>query len=416
MWATHTNPSVRWVQLTQAAVLTAFIGAMWGLERALIPLIAQEDFHITSTTVTLSFIVGFGVAKAFSNLFAGGLMDRIGRKHVLIIGWVAGLPVPFMIIWAPQWEWIVAANILLGINQGFCWTATILIMMDIMGSKYRGLATGLNEFIGYSGVAITTLAAGLVAAAFSPRPYPFFLGIGLASLGLLISIFFVRDSRQYLQEEVEPNPHGHQPARFWSTFVLSLKNRTLFSCNQAGLVTKINDATVWGLFPLFLVSQGLDITRISIVAAVYPQVWGISQLATGFLSDHLGRKPLIVAGMALQGLAISMAAVVDGFPSWIAVAAILGMGTAAVYPTLIAAVGDQAQPARRASAIGTYRWYRDSGFIFGGILAGIVADAQGFTVTLLVIGGINILSAFTVARLMSDPPKQPDGSITYPPE
>ena len=416
MWATHTNPSVRWVQLTQAAVLTAFIGAMWGLERALIPLIAQEDFHITSTTVTLSFIVGFGIAKAFSNLFAGGLMDRIGRKHVLIIGWVAGLPVPFMIIWAPQWEWIVAANILLGINQGFCWTATILIMMDIMGSKYRGLATGLNEFIGYSGVAITTLAAGLVAAAFSPRPYPFFLGIGLASLGLLISIFFVRDSRQYLQEEVEPNPHGHQPARFWSTFVLSLKNRTLFSCNQAGLVTKINDATVWGLFPLFLVSQGLDITRISIVAAVYPQVWGISQLATGFLSDHLGRKPLIVAGMALQGLAISMAAVVDGFPSWIAVAAILGMGTAAVYPTLIAAVGDQAQPARRASAIGTYRWYRDSGFIFGGILAGIVADAQGFTVTLLVIGGINILSAFTVARLMSDPPKQPDGSITYPPE
>ena len=416
MWATHTNPSVRWVQLTQAAVLTAFIGAMWGLERALIPLIAQEDFHITSTTVTLSFIVGFGVAKAFSNLFAGGLMDRIGRKHVLIIGWVAGLPVPFMIIWAPQWEWIVAANILLGINQGFCWTATILIMMDIMGSKYRGLATGLNEFIGYSGVAITTLAAGLVAAAFSPRPYPFFLGIGLASLGLLMSIFFVRDSRQYLQEEVEQNPHNHQPARFWSTFVLSLKNRTLFSCNQAGLVTKINDATVWGLFPLFLVSQGLDITRISIVAAVYPQVWGISQLATGFLSDHLGRKPLIVAGMALQGLAISMAAVVDGFPSWIAVAAILGMGTAAVYPTLIAAVGDQAQPARRASAIGTYRWYRDSGFIFGGILAGIVADAQGFTVTLLVIGGINILSAFTVARLMSDPPKQPDGSITYPPE
>lgn len=416
MWGTHTNPSVRWVQFTQAAVLTAFIGAMWGLERALVPLIAQQDFHITSTTVTLSFIVGFGIAKTFSNLFAGGLMDRIGRQHVLIIGWVAGLPVPFMIIWAPQWEWIVAANILLGVNQGFCWTATLLIMMDIMGDKYRGFSTGLNEFIGYSGVAVTALAAGLIAATFSPRPYPFFLGIGLASLGVIMSIFFVRDSRKYLQEEVEQNPHSHQPARFWSTFVLSLKNRTLFSCNQAGLVTKINDATVWGLFPLFLVSQGLDITRISIVAAVYPQVWGISQLLTGFLSDHLGRKPLIVAGMALQGLAISMTAVVDGFPSWIAIAAVLGIGTAAVYPTLIAAVGDQAQPARRASAIGTYRWYRDSGFIFGGILAGIVADAQGFTATFLVVGGINILSAFTVARLMSDLPKQPDRPYKYPPE
>ena len=411
MWAIPTNPSVRWVQLTQAAVLTAFIGAMWGLERAIVPLIAQQNFYITSTTVTLSFIVGFGIAKTFANLFAGGLMDRIGRQHVLVIGWVVGLPVPFLIIWAPQWEWIIAANILLGVNQGFCWTATILIMMDIMGDRFRGLSTGLNEFLGYSGVAVAALVAGLIATAFSPRPYPFFIGIGLASLGVLISIFFVRDSRQYLHHEMEQTPHGRQPARFWSTFALSLKDRTLFSCNQAGLVTKINDATVWGLFPLFLVSQGLDITRISIVAAVYPQVWGISQLATGFLSDHLGRKPLIVAGMALQGLAISMTALHVGFLFWIGIAAVLGMGTAAVYPTLIAAVGDQAQPTRRASAIGTYRWYRDSGFIFGGLLAGIVSDVHGFNITFLVIGGINILSAFTVARLMSEPLKRPGRSL-----
>ena len=401
MWATQANPSVRWVQLTQAAVLTSFIGAMWGLERALVPLIAQQDFHITSTTVTLSFIVGFGIAKTFANLFAGGLMDRVGRKRVLVIGWIAGLPVPFLIIWAPQWEWIIAANILLGVNQGFCWTATILIMMDIMGERFRGLSAGLNEFVGYSGVAVAALVAGVIASTFSPRPYPFILGIGLASLGLLMSVLFVRDSRHYIQIEPENALHVHQPDRFWTTFLLSLKNRTLFSCNQAGLVTKINDATVWGLFPLFLASEGLDITKISIVAAVYPQVWGISQLATGFLSDHFGRKPLIVVGMSLQGIAIALASFVAGFPLWIVVAAVLGIGTAAVYPTLIAAVGDQVHPVRRASAIGTYRWYRDSGFIIGGILAGILADLQGFKFTFLVVGGINILSAIVIVRLMS---------------
>ena len=407
MWDANLNPSVRRVQLPLLVILTAFVGAMWGLERTTVPLIAKDDFGITSPTITLSFIVGFGLTKSFANVFAGGLMDRVGRRRILILGWTVGLPVPFLIIWAPHWEWIVAANLLLGINQGLCWTATILMMIDVMGPKRRGLAAGLNEFGGYSGVAVTTFGTGFLAATFSPRPEPFFLGIGLAVVGLLLSAVLVRETTDHSREEAAQNPGRLGPGSFWGSFVTSLRDRTLLSCNQAGLVTKINDATVWGLFPLYLAAQGLGVVKIGVVAAMYPQVWGAFQLGTGFLSDRLGRKPLIVVGMLLQGVAVTVAAATEGFRVWLATAILLGIGTACVYPTLIAAVGDSSPPLRRASAIGIYRSFRDGGLVVGGLVAGVVADAQGFQTAFLVIAGFNFVSAFLVVALMTEPLRDP---------
>lgn len=400
------NPSERWVQLLLLAVLTAFVGGMWGLERTVVPLIAQKDFGIASATVALSFIIGFGLTKSFANLVAGGIMDRLGRRGVLILGWAVGVPVPLLILWAPRWEWIVAANVLLGINQGLCWTATILMMMDTMGAKHRGLSVGLNEFVGYSGVATTTLATGFIAAAFAPRPHPFFLGIALASLGFLLSLWLVRETGHYPREEAARSDTGPQPPSFRDSFTASLRDRTLVSCSQAGLVTKINDATVWGLFPLFLASQGLDVARIGIVGALYPAIWGVSQFGTGFLSDRLGRKPLILMGMLVQALGMWLAAIGGSFPFWLGGAVVLGIGTAAVYPTLIAAVGDHAHPLRRASAIGIYRWYRDGGFIVGALLGGLLADALGFRPAFLIIGGISLFSSLLVGAFMAEPSRR----------
>ena len=403
MWEKRANPSGRWVQLSLLLVLTAFLGAMWGLERTTLPLIAENEFGITSAAVTLSFVAGFGVTKAFANLFAGGLMDRLGRRRVLMLGWAAGLPVPLLIIWAPSWEWVVAANLLLGINQGLGWTATLLMMMDIMGPRRRGLSTGLNEFVGYSGVAVFTLVAGLLAAAYAPRPQPFLIGIVLAVLGIVISAIWVRETGHRPREEAA-SAHPPVPApSFRATFLAGVRDRTLRSCAQAGLVTKINDASVWGLLPLFLIDQEVGAVQIGIVAAVYPQVWGVGQLVTGFLGDRIGRKPLIVWGMLLQALGIWGLAAADGMLQWVAGAGVLGLGTAAVYPTLIAAVGDYAPPLRRASAVGVYRWYRDAGFVAGAVVGGLLADGFGFRSAFLVIGGISALSAAFVAVAMVEP-------------
>jgi MFS family permease len=399
MWVSTPNPSVRWVQLVLLLVLTAFLGAMWGLERTTVPLIAEQDFGITSTAVTLSFVAGFGVTKAFANLFAGGLMDRIGRKRVLAIGWAAGIPVPLMIIWAPSWEWIVAANLLLGVNQGLGWTATILMMMDHFGPKRGGLSTGLNELVGYSGVAALTVATGFIAATFAPRPHPFFIGIALALTGLIVTVAFVRETHHHV--DAEPTL-GDAPS-FRQAFAEASLDRSMASLNQAGLVTKINDATVWGLLPLYLAAQGVGLVEISIVAAVYPQVWGIGQGVSGALGDRIGRKPLIVTGMLTQALGIATLAFAGGLGGWITGAALLGLGTAAVYPTLIAAVGDRAHPKRRASAIGVYRWYRDAGFVVGALIAGGLADTLGYQAAYLVIGVISLASASLVAIGLSQP-------------
>lgn len=400
MWETPANPSGRWVRLSLLLVLTAFLGAMWGLERTTLPLIAEEDFGITSAAVTLSFVAGFGVTKAFANLFAGGLMDRFGRRRVLIAGWVAALPVPLLIIWAPSWEWVVAANLLLGINQGLGWTATLLMMMDIMGPRRRGLSTGLNEFVGYSGVAVLTFVTGLLAVAYAPRPHPFLIGVVLAVAGIVISVAWVKETGHGPREE----PASAAPApSFRATFVAAVRDRMLLSCAQAGLVTKINDAAVWGLVPLFLAGQGVGAVQIGVVAAVYPQVWGVGQLLTGALGDRIGRKPLIVWGMALQALGIWLLAAADDLLVRVAGAGVLGLGTAAVYPTLIAAVGDHAPPLRRASAVGVYRWYRDAGFVVGAVIGGVLADSFGFRLAFGVIGGISALSAAFVAIAMVEP-------------
>ena len=410
MWATRSNPPVRWVQLLLLTVLTGFVGAMWGLERTTVPLIAKQDFGVASAAIALSFVAAFGVAKTFANLFAGGLMDRVGRRRVLVLGWIVGLPVPLMIIWAPAWGWIVAANLLLGVHQGMCWTATILMMMDLMGARRRGLSTGLNEFAGYTGVALLTLATGSIAASFAPRPHPFFLGIALAFGGLLLSVLFVRETGHRPREEAAKGPAAGAGPSFGSALVASVRDRTLMSCGQAGLVTKINDATMWGLLPLFLAAQEIELAKIGIVAAVYPQVWGVFQLGTGFLSDYVGRKSLIVLGMLVQALGMWMLALGDGLPLWIAGAAVLGLGTAAAYPNLIAAVGDHAHPLRRASAIGIYRWYRDGGFVVGALIAGLLADLFGFRTAFLVVGGISLVSGLVVAERMEEPGRSLRGS------
>jgi MFS family permease len=380
---------------------------MWGLVRTTIPLIAEQDFGITSAAIALSFVAGFGLTKTFANLFAGGLMDRLGRRWVLVLGWVVGLPVPFLIIWAPSWNWVVGANLLLGVNQGLCWTATIVMMTDIMGRGRRGMAIGLNEFVGYSGVALVTLATGFIAAAFAPRPHPFFLGMVLAATGLLLSLFLVRETGHYRGEEAAQHPRRNEAPSFLKAFAATARNRTLMSLNQAGLVTKINDATIWGLLPLYLVSQDVGAARIGIVAALYPQIWGIGQLGTGFVSDYMGRKLLIAVGMGLQGLGVWLLGIGEGFPLWVAGVSVLALGTAGVYPTLIAAVGDHAHPLRLASFIGIYRWYRDAGFIVGALSVGLLADAFGFRSAFLIIGSISLLSGLVIVLGMVDVARRP---------
>ena len=400
------NPSSQWTQIALLLILTAFLGAMWGLERATVPLIAKSDFGITSAAVTLSFVAGFGVTKAFSNLFAGGLMDRLGRRRVLVLGWVVGIPVPLLIIFAPSWEWVVLANALLGINQSLGWTATILMMMDIMGPHKRGLSTGLNEFIGYVGVAALTFVSGLLAAAYAPRPNVFFIGVALAVLGLLISTIWVRETRLPHDDEAAQDRRKAPTQSFLATFIAGTRDRTLLSCAQAGLVTKINDAAVWGLLPLFLASRGTGITQIGVVAATYPLVWGIGQSFMGVLGDRIGRKPLIFGGMVVQAFGIWGITTVEGLPLQMAAASVLGLGTAAAYPTLIAAVGDYAPASRRASAIGVYRWYRDAGFVVGAVVGGLLADAIGFQATYGIIGGVSVLSAAFVAVGMVEPRRE----------
>ncbi len=397
MWVSETNPPVRRVQIVLLLVLTTFVGAMWGLERTTIPLIAEDEFGITSSAVTLSFVAGFGVTKAFANLVAGGLMDRIGRRRVLLLGWLIGVPVPLLIVWAPSWEWVIVANLLLGANQGLVWTATIMMMMDHFDPRRRGLSTGLVEFVGYTGVAGLTFATGFLATTLSPRQIPFLIGLALAVVGVIVSLVFVRETMQRVQAEVST----HAKPSFRQAFADAARDRTLQSCAQAGLVTKINDAAVWGLLPLFLASQGVGIVQIAIVAAVYPQVWGVGQLASGPLGDRIGRKPLIVWGLLLQALGIWALAASGGMIERVAGAAILGAGTAAVYPTLIAAVGDRSHPLARASAVGVFRWYRDAGFVVGALVAGGFADLVGFRMAYVIVGSISIASALFVAIRMA---------------
>lgn len=413
-----TIPAVRlglranWEQFTLLVIVNAFVGGMVGIERAVVPLLAQEEFGLASKAAILSFIASFGLAKALANLFAGRVSDRMGRKRVLLAGWLVGLPVPFMVMLAPSWGWVVFANVLLGVNQGLCWSTTVIMKIDLVGGARRGLAMGLNEAAGYLAVSLAALASGYLAAAYALRPQPFYLGVVFALAGLVLSACFVRESQSHaryestLREETKAlnaTGDGSKHLSFVDVLLLtSWKDRALFAASQAGMVNNLNDGVAWGLFPIYFATAGLSIKQIALLAAVYPAVWGLLQLGTGALSDRIGRKGMIAAGMWVQAAGIFLLALTRGFAAWMGGAILLGVGTAMVYPTLLAAIGDVAHPAWRASAVGVYRLWRDGGYAVGGLLAGVLADLVGMRWAIGVVGGLTLLSGIIVAAVMYD--------------
>lgn len=405
-----------WRQFALLMLINGFVGAMVGIERSVLPLLAEEVFGLSSRTLILSFIAGFGLVKALSNLLAGRLSDRWGRRRVLIWGWLFGLPVPLILIFAPSWGWVVFANLLLGVNQGLCWSTTVIMKIDLVGPRKRGLAMGFNEAAGYLAVSAAALAAGYLAATYSLRPEPFYLGLAFATAGLLLSLGFVRESQGHAREEGSlaadlelGNPGGAAPGArrpapsFGRVFgIVSWRDRSLFATSQAGLVNNLNDGLAWGLLPLFFSARGASLKEIAWLAAIYPAVWGLAQLGTGALSDRLGRKWPIAAGMWLQAGAIVVLLFGGSFGPWVAGAVLLGLGTAMVYPTLLAAVADRAHPDWRASAVGVYRLWRDAGYIVGALLAGALADLGGFGWALGGVGALTFASGLVVVLSMRE--------------
>jgi MFS family permease len=387
-----------WSQFWLLVLINAFVGAMVGMERTVLPLLAESEFGLASRTAALSFIASFGLVKAAANVFAGRLSDAYGRKRVLVAGWMAALPVPFLVIWAPSWSWIVAANLLLGLSQGLAWSTTVTMKMDLVGPRQRGLGMGLNEFAGYLAVAFAALGTGYIAQAFGMRPEPFYLGIVCAAAGLALTLIFVRDTREHatLEAAALRGPASADASRVeLSTARIfaeaSWRHPALSSASQAGMVNNLNDGLAWGLFPLFFAAAGLSVAQIGVLSFTYPAVWGVLQLWTGALSDRIGRKWLIASGMLLQGVALAAIALLRDFWPWVVSATLLGAGTAMVYPTLLASVADVAHPAWRATAVGFYRLWRDSGYVAGALLAGVIADRFGMAwsigaVALLTIG------------------------------
>ena len=391
-----------WQQFALLVLINAFVGGMVGLERAVLPLLAEHDFLVSSRTAILSFIVTFGATKALANLFAGRMSDRVGRKRILVAGWLVGLPVPVLIMLAPSWSWVVVANVLLGVNQGLCWSATVFMKIDLVGPARRGLAMGLNEFAGYLAVSLAALASGYLAASYALRPQPFYLGIVFALAGLLLSVLFVRDTQAHARAEAEYLEHrsGPQPSFGQILMLVSWKDRALSAASQAGLVNNLNDGMAWGLFPLYFVGAGLALEQVALLAAIYPGAWGAAQLGTGALSDRVGRKGMIVAGMWLQAAGIVLVLLGTGFSLWAAAMLLLGLGTALVYPTLLAAISDVARPDWRASAVGVYRLWRDSGYVVGALLGGVVADLLGVSWAIGVIAALTFASGVVVLGRM----------------
>ena len=383
--------SANWRQFSLLVIVNGFVGAMVGLERAVLPIVAVNDFGIASTAAALSFIATFGLTKAISNLAAGWLMELRGRRRTLIIGWLVGLPVPVLILWAPTWWWIVAANALLGVNQGLTWSTTVVMKIDLVGPRRRGLAMGLKESAGYVAVAIAALASGFAATSFGLRAGPAYLGVMIWAVGFLLSWLFVQDTSAHVELEEAPRPSVTERPRIAHLLRQSLwSDRALFSVSQAGFINNLNDGLAWGIFPLLFVASGLSVRQTSAMAAIYPAVWGISQLGTGALSDRWGRKWLIVAGMIVQGMALVAIALTRGPVAWGIALVALGIGTALVYPTLLAAVGDIARPSWRAATVGVYRLWRDLGYVAGALVAGALADAFGVPAA---IGAIGVMTA-----------------------
>ncbi len=405
-------------QFLLLVLVNGFVGAMVGLERDVVPLMGSRVFGLASATAALSFIVSFGIVKALANLSAGRLSDRIGRKGVLVAGWLVALPVPFMLIAAPSWGWVVAANVLLGINQGLCWSTTVIMKIDLVGPARRGLAMGLNEAAGYGALALAAAASGYLASVYGMRPWPFVPGIGFAFAGLLLSVLFMRESHGFARHEARlrsssarahpPDAsaaisESHDSPRFAAIFMrTSWRDRDLGSVSQAGLVNNLNDGLAWGLFPLYFAAGGLSLAQIALLASLYPAVWSVAQLGTGALSDRVGRKPLIVGGMLFQALALALLPLTHGFVPWAVAMILLGLGTALVYPTFLAAISDVAHPSWRASAVGVYRLWRDLGYAVGAVLAGVLADRFGVPWAIASIAALTCASGLVVLMRMRE--------------
>jgi MFS family permease len=393
-----------WPQFSLLVLVNAFVGGMVGLERTVVPLIGSQEFRIASTTIVVSFIVSFGVVKAFTNLISGQLADLYGRKHLLVAGWLVGLPVPFMIGWGPTWGWVVAANALLGINQGLAWSMTVIMKVDLVGPRSRGLAVGLNEFAGYLSVGLTAFLTGYIAARYGLRPQPFYLGIAYAAVGLALAVLLVRDTRDHVLVEASRHADASDAPGFWQIFSrTSFGDRNLFAASQAGLVNNLNDGMSWGIFPLFFASFGLGVERIGTLKAIYPVVWGVLQTVSGPLSDRWGRKGLIAAGMWVQAAGLCLTAVTHSYRWWLAASVLLGLGTAMVYPTLIASVSDASHPTWRARSLSVYRFWRDLGYAIGALSAGVITDLFGAAYAIAAIGALSFASGMVVVFMMNPP-------------
>ena len=382
-----------WKQFTLLVIINAFVGGMIGLERSILPQIAEVEFHIAAKTAILSFIIVFGIVKAFTNYFTGTFVGKIGSKNLLTVGWLFGIPVPFVLMFADNWNWIVAANILLGINQGLTWSSTVVMKIDLVGERQRGFAMGLNEFAGYIAVAVVAFLTGWIASEYGLRPYPFYIGVVLSLMGFFASWLLVKDTKRHIKTETLSNKTPRLKHIFWQT---TWKNKNLGSVTQAGLINNLNDGMVWGLFPILLASKGFTIGQIGIITAIYPAVWGIGQLVTGKMADHFCKKDLLFIGMLMQGLALVTLLFAGTMTNFIILASVLGWGTAMVYPTFLATIAENTHPVDRANSLGVFRFWRDLGYAIGAILTGIIADTLGINASVLFIGLLTIFSAAVI--------------------
>lgn len=388
-----------WKQFSLLVLINAFVGGMVGLERSILPQIAEAEFHIAAKTAILSFIVVFGITKALTNYFTGALANRLGRKNLLIIGWIIGIPVPLLLMFAPSWNWIIAANVLLGINQGLTWSSTVVMKIDLVGEKNRGFAMGLNEFAGYIAVAAVGFATGWIASVYGLRPYPFYLGLFIVGAGLILSWLFVKDTKQHSEKESQESSIPLLKNIFEDT---SWRNNNLGSVTQAGLINNLNDGMVWGLFPLLLSTRGFTLQEVGLITAIYPGVWGLGQLFTGKMADHFSKKLMLFWGMFLQGIALLLFIEASSFFHYSILSALLGLGTAMVYPTFLASISENVHPQDRPKSIGTFRLWRDLGYAIGAILTGIISDVFNINTAIVFVGLLTIVSSVVILIRMTE--------------
>ena len=386
-----------WRQFTLLVIINAFVGGMVGLERSILPRIADVEFHIAAKTAILSFIIVFGIVKAITNYYTGALSDKFGRKNLLVTGWIIGIPIPFILMFAPSWNWIIAANVLLGINQGLTWSSTVVMKIDLVGEKQRGFAMGLNEFAGYIALALIAFLTGWIASEYGIRPYPFYVGIGLVFLGLIGSLFFIKDTKHHVAKETVTNTIPRLKNIFWDT---TWKDKNLGSVTQAGLINNLNDGMAWGIFPILLAAKGFTIGEIGIIVAIYPAAWGIGQLFTGRMADRFCKKDMLYVGMLLQAVALIVLVWANTMLHFLILSSILGWGTAMVYPTFLATVAENTNPQDRAKSIGIFRLWRDLGYAIGAILTGIIADLISINASIIFIGLLTLASSLIIRYRM----------------